>query len=498
MIFLERAVNLCSDEKGYRIYRQCLLLVFISALNKVLPNSKFSIHQSVNRSTYAEFHDHTITNEILHQIRDEMKRIIDSDVPLDTIVVSKDEAIKIYEDTGHKNHAKKISFTPREELKLFKTGGNYYTVYGELLPSTGQLTVFELSHFESGILIRYPHPSYGGEFPPFVTGKKIIQTIDEYREWNEYIGIADVFELNKQIAEGKTKEIINIAEILHEESISHIAKEIKDDILNKKVVLISGPSSSGKTTFANRLMLHLKVNGIRPIVISLDDYFMDNDKAPLDEHGKPNFEDLESLDYKLFNHQLLELIDGKTVNIPKFDFHSGRRSKNSKSITMEQGNVVIVEGIHALNDKLTKDIVSRNLYKVYCSALTSMSFDMFNPISPTDTRLLRRIIRDHNFRGNTAQKTIEMWDSVGKGEVKNIFPYENNIDIIFNSSLVYEFAVYKNFALPLLKSADNGTDKTGRVKRLIELLSFFEPMSDKYVPPMSILREFIGNSSISY
>lgn len=495
---MEKAIKLCSDEKGYRIYRHSLLLVFISAINKVLPDCRFTVHQSVNRSTYVEFSDHIITNEILDEVRNEMDNIVAGDKPLDTIMVSKKEAVKLYEDTGHKNHAKKIGFSPKDELVLYKAGNNYYSVYGDILPSAGQLNVFELSQFESGILIRYPHPSYGGKFPPFVTGKKIIRTIDEYRDWNEYIGISDVFQLNRHIAEGKTREIINIAEIMHEKTIAHISDKIKNDILNKKVILISGPSSSGKTTFANRLMLHLRVNGVKPIVISLDDYFLDNENAPVDENGKKNFEDLEALDYELFNLHLVELIEGKTVQVPRFDFHTGTRCEKTKPINLEPGNVVIVEGIHALNEKLTKGIPLKNLFKVYCSALTSMSFDMLNPISPTDTRLLRRIIRDHNFRNSTVMQTIGMWDSVVNGEVKNIFPYENNIDVIFNSSMVYEFAVYKDYAMPLLMAADCKSDENGRIKRLIELLSYFEPMSDKFVPPMSILREFIGNSSISY
>lgn len=495
---MDNAIKLCANEKGYRIYRHSLLLVFISALNKVVPDFKFSVHQSVNRSTYVEFHENIITNNLLNQIKAEMDKIISADELLDTITVSKEEAVRLYKETGHQRHAQIIGYMPREELTLYKSGNNYYSVYGEILPSAGPLKVYELSLFESGILIRYPHPSYGGNFPPFVTGQKIIKTIDEYRDWNEYIGITDVFQLNKQIADGKTKEIINISEILHEKAIANIADIIKSDILNKKVVLISGPSSSGKTTFANRLMLHLKVNGIKPVVISLDDYFVDNDKAPRDEDGKPNFEDLEAIEYDLFNLHLLQLIEGKTVEVPKFDFHQGKRSNLKRTLRLEPGNVAIVEGIHALNDKLTHGIPFKNIYKVYCSALTSMSFDMYNPISPTDTRLLRRIIRDYNFRNSTPERTVEMWDSVVNGEVKNIFPFENNIDVIFNSSSIYEFAVYKKYAVPILEAADSGSDKYGRIKRLLELLSYFESMNDKYVPPMSILREFIGNSSISY
>lgn len=495
---MRRALELCSNEEGYRAYRQSLLLVFIAALDRVMPDTRFNVRQSVNRSTYVEFTDGVLEERAIEKIKGKMRELIENDFPLKTITVSKKEAKELFEQTGKKEDYEKIMFTPRDELILFFDANKYYSVYGRIFESAGALTLFDIIPFESGLVLRYPHPNYGGEFPPFVAGKKIIQTIDEYRTWNTTIGISDVFELNRKISEGKVKEIINLSEIIHEKSVAGIADTIKNDILNKKVILISGPSSSGKTTFANRLMLHLRVNGITPQVISLDDYFLDREQAPLDEFGKPNFEDLDSLDYTLFSRHINALVAGRQVDIPKYDFGEGKRSDKSRTIRLDTGSVVIVEGIHALNEKLSAGLHSSNLYKVYCSALTSLSFDDFNPISPTDTRLLRRIIRDQSFRGCGAVRTLGMWDSVSRGEIKNIFPYENNVDVIFNSSNVYEFSIYRNIATPLLEQANEELGGDARCERLLGLLSFFEELSDKYVPPMSILREFIGNSSISY
>ena len=274
---------------------------------------------------------------------------------------------------------------------------------------------------------------------------------------------------------------------------------MKSEILHKKIILIAGPSSSGKTTFANRLLLHLRANGITPEVISLDDYFIDADKSPLDEDGKPDFETLESLDVALFSEHMEALTEGRTINVPKYDFMRGKRSEITRKMCLKPSSVVIIEGLHALNERLLLGVRSDYVYKVYCSALTSLCFDNVNPISPTDTRLLRRIIRDNSFRNTSAEKTIDMWKSVTRGEVKYIFPYENQADVIFNSSNIYEWALYRPVAEPLLSEAlKKDGDHREKCKSLLELLSYFEPTDARFVPPMSIMREFIGGSSISY
>lgn len=485
-------------DEGYRKYRQSLLLVLMAALNRLYKDADIDVHQSVNRSTYVEFKNMRITRRRTEEIKSKMRELIKADFKLKSFEVTKEEASRLLSETNPEL-AEKIIYTPRENVRLFEDMGRYYSVYGETEESASCLSEFDIMPFEMGILLRYPHPGYDGKFPPFTWGKKIIQTINDYRAWNEITGISDVFELNRAIKCGNTADIINIAEIIHEKAISEIADTVKSEILHKKIILIAGPSSSGKTTFANRLLLHLRANGITPEVISLDDYFIDADKSPLDEDGKPDFETLESLDVALFSEHMEALTEGRTINVPKYDFMRGKRSEITRKMCLKPSSVVIIEGLHALNERLLLGVRSDYVYKVYCSALTSLCFDNVNPISPTDTRLLRRIIRDNSFRNTSAEKTIDMWKSVTRGEVKYIFPYENQADVIFNSSNIYEWALYRPVAEPLLSEAlKKDGDHREKCKSLLELLSYFEPTDARFVPPMSIMREFIGGSSISY
>lgn len=485
-------------DEGYRKYRQSLLLVFMAAVNRLYPQARIDVHQSVNRSTYVEFKNMRITRRRTEEIKSKMRELINSGFKLETFEATKEEASRLMADTNPEL-SEKIIYTPRRCVRLFEDSGRFYSVYGEVVESTAYLSEFDVMPFETGLLLRYPHPGYNGEIPPFTWGKKIIQTINDYRAWNEITGISDVFELNRAIRNGNAANIINIAEIIHEKAVSEIADEIKNEILHKKLIVIAGPSSSGKTTFANRLMLHLRANGITPEVISLDDYFLDSDKSPLDEDGKPDFETPESLDITLFSEHMEALTEGESVDVPKYDFIRGKRSEVTRKLQLKPSSVVIIEGLHALNERLLLGVRSDYIYKVYCSALTSLRFDNVNPISPTDTRLLRRIIRDNSFRNTSAEKTIDMWSSVTRGEVKYIFPYENRADVIFNSSNIYEWSLYRSAAEPLLSEAlaKDGAHRE-KCKSLLELLSYFEPTDARYVPPMSIMREFIGGSSISY
>jgi len=484
-------------DEGYRVYRNTCLLTLVKAIGALDRDAEYDVHQSVNRSTYVEFKNKVLTTEDINTLKSLMKKYIKDNVAFDIKSVPKEDAAKLLAKSRPNTHAEKAVFTPRETIDIYSDENCCISVYGKTASSAGYLSEFDIMPYENGLLLRYPHPNYNGEFPPNILGKKIIKTIEEYRDWNDVIGISNVFELNEMIQKGKVKEIINIAEIMHEKNISKIADEIKRD-RNKKVILVSGPSSSGKTTFANRLMLNLRVNGITPEIISLDDYFIDADLSPRDEEGKPNFEDIDSIDVKLFVKDINALVRGEEIDAPRFDFKTGKSCPGARKIRLKDDGVVIVEGIHALNEKLVEGVSPSNLYKVYCSALTALCFDNGTPISPTDTRILRRIIRDNNFRNCEAARTLDMWKSVSKGEVKNIFPYENNIDVIFNSSNVYEFSVYRKIGEPLLREANEKLGGNEFCERLIDLLSYFEPLDDKYIPPMSIVREFIGGSSISY
>ena len=495
---IKMADKMYLTNEGYRCYRQSLLLVLAAAVNRVFPDAHYDIHQSVNRSTYVEFINMQLVSEDVQKIKDKMVSLIEQKFPLETVTINKEDVKDLPRGFGEANFSEKILNTPRESITMFVDSGKYYSVYGKIAETAEELTEFELKPFEAGFLLRYPHPGYNG-FPPFSWGKKIIKTIEEYRRWYEVTGVSDVFELNRLINQGYSREIINISEIIHEKAISDIAESIKSDVMNKKVMMIAGPSSSGKTTFANRLMLHLRANGVKPLVISLDDYFLDADKSPLTEDGKPDFETIDSLDVELFRSNLRGLAEGKTVSLPKFDFHVSRRSAETRDIKLDPSSVVHVEGIHALNEKLSEGIPSKYLYRIYCSALTSLCFDNVNPISPTDTRLLRRMIRDSKFRSCGAVRTFELWKNVTGSEAKTIFPFEDNADVIFNSSTIYEFSFYKPVAEELLREAlkEDGDHKEA-YERLLDMLSYFYEIDGKYVPPMSIMREFMGGSSIRY
>ncbi len=491
MAFLEK-------DSDYRAYRQSLLFLLIAAKERILPGRVMDVHQSVNRSTYCEIPGYVIREADIQALSKEMHRLIEENFPLKTISVPTDEAIRLLQESGDLTEAANLKSTPSSSMTLFETGGHYYSVYGPLLPHAGYVSDFELVAFESGLLLRYPHPALGGKMQPFHSGKKILQTISDYRAWSEVIGMQTVYDLNRAIRSGRISECINISEIMHEKCLSQIADIIKNDILQKKVILISGPSSSGKTTTANRLMLHLRANGISPQLISLDDYYLGRSKTPLDENGKPNYENIEAIDFALFNRQLLDLVDGKTVEVPRFDFTTGERAPSGRVLSLPSGSVLLVEGIHALNEKLTLGIPARTSFKIYCSALTVLGFDRYNPISPTDTRLIRRILRDSRFRNTDAIGTFDMWPDVQKGEIKNIFPYEDAADIIFNSALSYEFSVYRKPAEALLRNALSHPVHQQDAARLLDFIHYFDPIDAEFVPPTSILREFIGGSSILY
>lgn len=486
-----------TTEEKYRIYRQSLLFVLFAAAERVFPGKNLAVHQSVNRSTYCEIPGYIPSEEDLAALSREMHVLISEKYPLVPETYDTKTAIEMLEKCGDTAAAESLSHTPRASVSLLPIGNKYYSVYGKLYKDAGALSDFELHPFETGFLLRYPHPNTGAKIQPFQTGKKIMETIREYRAWSEVIGISDVYALNRAVKDGSILDCINISEIMHERRLSEIADTVRKNILRCKVILISGPSSSGKTTTTNRLTLHLRANGLSPVMISLDDYYLGRSKTPVDENGKPNYEDIEAIDYALFNRQLLSLIEGDTVCVPRFDFTTGERALVGRTLSLPPNGVLLVEGIHALNEKLVRGIPASALYRVYCSALTVLCFDRYNPISPTDTRLIRRIIRDSQFRNTDAAGTIAMWADVQKGEIKNIFPYEETADVIFNSSLSYEFAVYREAAEPLLRAALAHPKERETAERLLEFISYFEPLSRELVPGTSILREFLGGSTLS-
>lgn len=484
-----------STDEGYLIYKETLILVLIDAAQSLFGADPLIIRQSVNKSTYFELSTFVKDKESAAlMLKNKMREIIDEERALVQFKADKPTAAHLFRVSANEERARDIEKLPAEEIKLCKVGNNYHITYQQVAYSVKCVNNFDITPYEKGYLLRYPTNYTADTIPPVSSSRKIHRAITDYRDWITTIGVSDIFALNKIIREGSAADIVNLSEGLQEKRISSIA----DKILNHpdiRIILIAGPSSSGKTTFANRLCLHLRINHLSPIVISLDDYYVSNDKMPLDKHGEPDYERVESIDYKLFNTHLSQLAAGEEVTLPRFDFSLGKPVKG-RTLRLGEGQIVIVEGIHALNELLTSKVAKKNKYKIYLSALTSLCLDEYNAFSPTDNRLLRRIVRDAAYRSTTAAQTLSLWKNVRKGELKYIFPFESEADEVFNSSLVYELAVLKEPATRLLRTITEDSVHFSRAERLIELLSYFEPLSPEFIPPTSIIREFIGGSTI--
>lgn len=484
-----------STDEGYLIYKETLILVLIDAAQSLFGADPLIIRQSVNKSTYFELSTFVNDKEsAAFMLKNKMREIIDEEKALVQFKADKLSAAHLFRESANEERARDIEKLPADEIKLCKVGNNYHITYQQVAYSVKCVNNFDITPYEKGYLLRYPTNYTADTIPPVSSSRKIHRAITDYRDWITTVGVSDIFALNKIIREGSAADIVNLSEGLQEKRISSIA----DKILNHpdiRIILIAGPSSSGKTTFANRLCLHLRINHLSPIVISLDDYYVSNDKMPLDKHGEPDYERVESIDYKLFNTHLSQLAAGEEVTLPRFDFSLGKPVKG-RTLRLGEGQIVIVEGIHALNELLTSKVPKKNKYKIYLSALTSLCLDEYNAFSPTDNRLLRRIVRDAAYRSTTAAQTLSLWKNVRKGELKYIFPFESEADEVFNSSLVYELAVLKEPATRLLRTITEDSVHFSRAERLIELLSYFEPLSPEFIPPTSIIREFIGGSTI--
>ncbi len=364
-----------------------------------------------------------------------------------------------------------------------------------MVPSTGYLKLFQLESWQDGLVLVLPKKEAPDCLPKGKVPEKLFSVFSEYTDWIRILGVEDIGHLNERVRESQIKAFIHIAEALHEKKIASIADRIKEEDDRIRVVLIAGPSSSGKTTFAQRLSVQLRVNGIIPVNVSVDDYFVDQHTGPIGPDGKPDFEALECVDLALFNQHMKELIEGNVIDVPDFNFARGRREWLGRKLQLEKGHVLVVEGIHALNPRLTEGVDARRKFRVYISAITSMQIDRHNRIPTTDLRLVRRLVRDFRTRGASAAKTLDMWESVRRGEEKNIFPFQEEADAMFNSSLLYEMGVLKPYALPLLQGITREQSEYAEARRLVEFLSYFENIETDEIPKTSIIREFIGGSS---
>ncbi len=489
-----------NSEDGLKIYRDTMTHILAYAVKKIFGKDILAIGPSIRYNYYFDLEgDIKIDKRVLKRIEEEMWKIIKKDIVIKKEILSKDEGVVFYK-TKKENYKSELIRTSNKKTFKFYSIDNFKELCdGPLAPSTGIMKRFKLILYDPGFLLVMPRVTNEKvEMRYEKSPKKLSKVFLETRNWYINQGFSTVADLNNIILNNRLSEIITISEALHDKKISEIADIITKGRKEIKIVLIAGPSSSGKTTFLKRLGIYLKVNFIKPVGISLDNYFIDRDKTPLDENGNYNFEALEALDLKLLNNHLTSLLAGKTVMLPLFDFHKGRRKKKRKEMKLGKDEILIIEGIHGLNEKLTSSIPKQNKFKIYVSALSQLRLSEYHRITTTDTRLLRRIVRDSLFRNHNAYDTLRMWYSVHRGEEKYIFPFQEDADIMFNSSLIYEISVLKPFVYKYLLEVPHTTEEYAEAKRLIDLLDYFVEASPRDVPKTSILREFIGGSSFKY
>ena len=484
-----------TNSDGHRIYVRTLSLIYVKACKEVYNDIDVSINYSLNKGLYTELqYKNLITKKHLNAIKNKMKDIIDAKKTITTYFLSVDKATEVFSAQGMMDKVEMLNYWDKDSIRVYELDGYYDTFYGYLAPNTGFVNKFDLRLFYPGIILNYPTRESNFELPEYIEQKKLSKVFKEAEDWGEIMDVAYVGALNKKIVNNTISDMIRVNEALHEKKIAYIADEITGD-KNIKIVLIAGPSSSGKTTFAQRLSIQLRVNGKETYAISLDDYFVDRHLTPRDENGDLDFETIDALDLDLFNEQLIDLMAGERVQIPVYNFKEGKREYTREPVKLTSDHIIIIEGIHGLNDELTKNIPQVNKFKVYISALTQLNIDRHNRIATSDLRLLRRIVRDYTHRGNNAVRTIELWDNVVRGAEKYIFPYQENADAIFNSALVYELCVLKKYAEPIIMEIDEDSSFYSERQRLLKFLSYFLPIEDESaIPNNSILREFIGES----
>lgn len=503
---IEVAPITMAESDGFRIYRRSLAFLMVTAIHELFPDATVYVDHSLTFGGYfcQVQGRQPFTVEELAQIETRMREIVEANEPLLKTRVPLSEAIALFRARGDDDKVRLLSRRRKSYLALYSLRGFRDYFHGYMVPSTGYLTVFALHSYPPGFTLRFPRTSPPMHLQPIVDYPKLVTVFREYGEWMLLMGIRDVGRLNEVIAGNWAREVVLVAEALHEQRVARIAEWIATrqsdakETAGKRVrlVLIAGPSSSGKTTFSRRLSIQLLANGLRPFALELDNYFVDREKTPRDDNGDYDFESLKALDVPLFNDNLLRLLDGQEVALPRYNFKTGIREAGP-TVRLQPDHIVIVEGIHGLNPRLVPNIPPGVAYRIYVSALTQLNIDKYNRVPTTDTRLIRRIVRDAAYRGYSARETIDRWGSVRRGEKRWIFPFQEHADVMFNSALVYELAVLKPFAEPLLLQVKPGTRAYVEAKRLLAFLEWFEALAPDLVPDNSILREFVGGSILS-
>lgn len=481
-----------ADRDGRRTYRRSVVLLLQRAIYDVYGSmTQLHVMHSLGEGYYCQL-EKSVTEHDIDRIVCSMYSFVEKDLPITKHSAKTQYAEQLFKEKGQHDKERLLHYRRSSRVNLYELDGVVDYFYGFMAPSTGMLKYFDIVPYESGFVLLFPGAN-SRSVEPLVTSNKLFHTLDDSREWSKMLGIGTIGSLNDAIAAGRGQEIMLLQEALMEQKIGNLAAQIASDD-KKKFVMIAGPSSSGKTSFANRLSIQLIAKGRKPHPLSLDDYYVDREFCPKNPDGSFDFECLESIDIKLFNEDMNRLLKGEAVDMPSFNFKTGKREYRGRKLTLGDDDILVIEGIHGLNDRLSQLIPPEHKFKIYISALTQLNIDEHNPLSTTDERLIRRIVRDARTRGTNAMETIAMWPSVRKGERENIFPFQEQADVMFNSALVYELAVLKVYAEPLLFGIERDCPEYLEAKRLLKLLDYFLPMPADGIPNNSLLREFVGGS----
>ena len=484
---------------GHLMYFRSVYFLLHKAVRDILPKEvRLKILHSISGGKYCEL-DHLnqpLNQALVNRLYKRMKEIVDSNLPIERMELPTNEAVEMFKEQGLEDKYELLRHRSHIYTSIYKLGDtvNYY--FGNLAPSTGLIDMFSLELYESGMLLKAPQPERPTVLAHTHQVPKLFAVYQEYKKWANLIGIPYVYNVNKKIVDGKIQDTILITEAYQEKQLAHIADQINER--KAKVVLISGPSSSGKTTTCKRLSVHMSLLGYDPVQISVDDFFVEREETPKDENGEYDFEAIDAIDLKLFNDTIKRLLQGEEVPLPTFDFTQGKKLWKGNTIQLKENSVMVIEGIHCLNPRLTEQIDDDIKFKLFVSALTCISIDQQNPIPTNDNRLIRRIIRDYNYRGYSAQETISRWPSVRRGENRNIFPFQENADAMFNTSLICEMGVLKKYAIPILDAVPENCEEFAEAYRLKKFLSYFKVSPENNIPGISILREFVGGSKFKY
>lgn len=483
-----------STKEGMKVYVRTLVFIMGKAFESLYPNKKMMVEYQLGNAMFCKCDNMKITEDFIQKLSNKIQEIIDKDLKITKVVMTRKEAEEFYERTDSSKGRLQFDFKENKEIYMYFCEDYYNYCYGVMASRTGMVSLFEIVKYEEGFLIRYPSSKNPKQLSEFKDTKKLNWALEEFEKIHSVLDVITVYKLNNAIQENRIKDIIMLAEALHEKKIANIA----DDVANRKnvkMILIAGPSSSGKTTFAQRLGIQLRLNGLKPVTISVDNYFVERQDTPRDANGEYNFECIEAIDLKLFNNHLVKLLNGEEIEMPEFDFTVGTKKYNGKKMKLAEDEILVIEGIHCLNDELTSQIAKDQKYKIYISALTVLNMDRYNRISTTDTRLVRRIVRDYQFRGYSAIHTLSTWHKVTEGEEKNIFPFQEEADKIFNTSLIYELNALKPIAMPLLQEITREHKQYAEAQRLINILKYFRKIPNSYVPNNSLIKEFLGGGT---